>query len=160
MLAEYLANLDFLFRLMIKVNYPPPSFRIKTENGRDLIFDEIRRKWIVLTPEEWVRQNFISFIQQELKYASTLIAVEKELQLGELKKRFDILVYDSSHQPWMMVECKEPGVKLGDSVLSQALRYHLATPVQFIVITNGNDTYAFSCGKGVLAEIGEFPQQP
>ena len=160
MLAEYLANLDFLFRLMIKVNYPPPSFRIKTENGRDLIFDEIRRKWIVLTPEEWVRQNFISYLQQELKYASTLIAVEKELQLGELKKRFDILVYDTAHQPWMMVECKEPEVKLDESVLSQALRYHLATPVKFIVITNGNDTYAFSFGKGALVEIGDLPQQP
>ena len=87
------------------INYPEPAFRIKTGNGKDFIFDLLRKKWVVLTPEEWVRQNFIQYLLQVKNYSAALIAIEKEIKLGELKKRFDILVYDSKHQPWMMIEC-------------------------------------------------------
>ena len=75
---------------MIIVNYPEPAFRIKQEEGKDYIFDTIRKRWLLLTPEEWVRQNFIQYLVQVKGYPLSLIAVEKELRLGELKKRFDL----------------------------------------------------------------------
>ena len=80
---------------MIKIEYPPYQPKIKTEEGREMIFDEVRRRWVVLTPEEWVRQNFLQYLVQVMKYPASLIAVEKEIRLGELKKRFDIVVYDA-----------------------------------------------------------------
>src|SRR5258708_4981170 len=122
---------------MIRIDYPSHPYRIKTEDGKELIFDELRRQWLRLTPEEWVRQNFLQYLQQVKKYPVALIAVEKEIKLGELKKRFDILVYNAQHQPWLMVECKAMEVSLDDTVLAQVLRYNIAIPVQYMVITNG-----------------------
>jgi Type I restriction enzyme R protein N terminus (HSDR_N) len=119
------------------INYPTPEFKIKTEGGKEFIFDSLRKKWILLTPEEWVRQNFLQYLLQEKKYPASLIAVEKEIKLGELNKRFDILVYNASHQPWMMVECKAMDIKLDESVLNQLLRYNLSIPVRYLIITNG-----------------------
>ncbi|HEU0063405.1 MAG TPA: type I restriction enzyme HsdR N-terminal domain-containing protein, partial [Flavisolibacter sp.] len=88
------------------VNYPEPDFRMKKEGDNTFIFDNIRKIWLLLTEEEWVRQNFIQYMTQVLKYPVAYIAVEKELILNEMKKRFDILVYDREFHPWMLVECK------------------------------------------------------
>ena len=123
---------------MIKIDYPEHSFRIKNENNNEFIFDEFRKSWLRLTPEEWVRQNFIQYLVQVKKYPSSLMAIEKEIQLGELKKRFDILVYDQQHQPWMMIECKEMNVEIDEKVLHQILRYNMALPVRYMIITNGS----------------------
>src|SRR5687768_12444478 len=123
---------------MIKIMYPSYSYKIKEEEGRELIFDPSRKLWVRLTPEEWVRQNIIQYLLQAMHYPASLIAIEKEIQLGELKKRFDILVYDQNHQPWMMVECKEMNVKLEEKTLQQLLRYNIAVPVRYMVITNGS----------------------
>jgi hypothetical protein len=142
---------------MVLINYPEPDFRIKKENGKELIFDALRKKWIILTPEEWVRQNFIQYLLKIKKYPSSLIAVEKEIQLGELKKRFDVLVYDSSHQPWMMIECKAAEIKLDDKVLQQVLRYNISVPVSYLVITNGNATHAWCRQNGSLQVLTEIP---
>ncbi len=143
---------------MIIVNYPEPAFRIKQEEGKDYLFDTIRKRWLLLTPEEWVRQNFIRYLVQVKSYPLSLIAVEKELRLGELKKRFDILVYDNEHQPWLMVECKAPEIKLTESVLQQALRYNISVPVKYILITNGNETMGWEKGESLelLNEIPSF----
>lgn len=97
---------------MIKIEYPPYQPKIKTENGKEFIFDEFRKRWILLTPEEWVRQNFLQYLTQTKKYPASLIAIEKEIKLGELKKRFDLVVYDRNSKPWMIVECKEMNVAL------------------------------------------------
>ena len=78
---------------MLVINYPEPNFRIKTEDGKEYIFDSFRKKWLLLTPEEWVRQNFVQYLTQVMHYPASLVALEKEIWLGELKKRFDILVY-------------------------------------------------------------------
>jgi len=137
--------------------YPPYSYKIKEEEGKELIFDASRKTWIRLTPEEWVRQNFLQYLQQVMNYPGSLIAVEKELFLGELTKRFDILVYDRNHLPWMMVECKSMGVQLDENVLLQILRYHIAIPVPYIVITNGSYCAAFQKVNGQLAELKELP---
>ena len=142
---------------MIKVNYPEPVFRFKEENGKEMIFDLIRKQWLLLNEEEWVRQNFIQFLVQELKYPAELIAVEKEIQLGELKKRFDILVYDSDHKPWMLVECKANDILLNEKVLHQVLRYNISMPANFLVITNGQFTYAWEKINGELKEVQQMP---
>lgn len=142
---------------MIKIMYPSYSYKIKEEEGRELIFDPSRKLWVRLTPEEWVRQNIIQYLLQAMHYPSSLIAIEKELQLGELKKRFDILVYDKNHLPWMMIECKSMDVPLDDRVLSQVLRYHIAIPVPYLVITNGSYCAAFEKVNGSLSQLEQFP---
>lgn len=142
---------------MIKINYPKPVFRFKEENGKELIFDFIRKQWLLLNEEEWVRQNFIQFLVQEMKYPVELIAVEKEIQLGELKKRFDILIYDRNHKPWMLVECKAGEITLDEKVLMQVLRYNISMPANFLVITNGHFTYAWERSGCELKEILQMP---
>ncbi len=142
---------------MIVVDYPKPTFRTKKDNGREFIFDTIRREWIMITDEEWVRQNFIQYLIQVQHYPSTLIGVEKEIRVGELKKRFDILVYDKLHQPWMLIECKSSAISLDEKVLQQALRYSITIPATFIVITNGNYTYAWEKTGTQLKEIPQMP---
>ncbi|HTE28353.1 type I restriction enzyme HsdR N-terminal domain-containing protein [Flavitalea sp.] len=142
---------------MIKIMYPPYSYKIKEELGKELIFDPSRKIWLRLTPEEWVRQNFIQYLLQTMFYPGSLIAIEKELQLGDLKKRFDILVYDNNHLPWMMVECKSMDVPLDEKVLAQVLRYHIAIPVPFLVITNGSYCAAFEKVNGTLSQLEVLP---
>ena len=141
---------------MINVQYPKPVFRIKTEEGRRYIFDGIRKCWLLLTGEEWVRQNFVNYLINVLDYPSTVIALEKEIRLGELKKRFDILVYDGLHKPWMLIECKKPEVKLSEMVLQQVLRYNISVPVEFIIITNGLGTIGWK-RKNDLDLLTEMP---
>ena len=141
---------------MLIIHIPEPEFRIKKEEGKEFIFDALRKKWLLLTPEEWVRQNFIQYLVKIKKHPASLIAIEKEIQLGELKKRFDILVYDKNHQPWMMIECKAGEVKLDDTVLQQVLRYNISVPVEFIVITNGKITYAWQKKDNNLNEMNEL----
>lgn len=142
---------------MVAINYPEPDFRIKKEDGKEFIFDALRKKWLVLTPEEWVRQNFVQYLIKTKNYPSSLIAIEKEIQLGELKKRFDILVYDNNHLPWMMIECKAGEIKLDDAVLQQVLRYNISVPVKCIVITNGSFTYVWQKENNGLRSIHEIP---
>jgi type I site-specific restriction endonuclease len=142
---------------MIKVQFPEPVFQIKEQEGKEIIYDSLRRQWLKLTPEEWVRQNFLQYIIQTKKYPSSYIAVEKEIHLGELKKRFDILVYDQHHQPWMIIECKAMDVELTEKVLEQIVRYNISVPVPFLVITNGSYTYAWM-KKGIeLIEAEDLP---
>lgn len=142
---------------MVVINYPEPAFRLRKKEETEEIFDSQRKKWIALTPEEWVRQNFVQFMVSVKKYPASLIAVEKELKLGELKKRFDILVFNSRHEPWLMVECKAMDVLLDEEVLQQALRYNISIPVSFIIITNGNYTMGWQRGETGLHEISILP---
>src|SRR3954471_19811279 len=102
---------------MINIQFPTHSYKIKNEKGKEIIFDEVRKKWVLLTPEEWVRQNFLQYLVQIKKYPASLIAIEKEIKLVDLKKRFDIVVYDASSKPWMIIECEEMNVDLNKNVL-------------------------------------------
>ena len=142
---------------MLKVVFPEPRFKIEKKEGKDCLFDGIRKQWIVLTDEEWVRQNFIQFLVQELKYPETLIAVEKEMQLGELKKRFDILVYNSEHRPWLLVECKAQDIDLDEKVFEQVLRYNISLPCNYLLITNGQYTIGWERTGDKLIELNQFP---
>jgi hypothetical protein len=143
---------------MINVQFPEPGFKIKKEGEKRYIFDAIRKMWLLLTEEEWVRQNFVAYLIKELNYPSSLIALEKEIYLNDLKKRFDILVYDKMHQPWMMVECKAPIVALSEDVLQQVLRYNIPVPVKFIMITNGEKTMGWEKKDGVLVKLQQMPE--
>lgn len=143
---------------MIKIDYPVHPFKMKKENGREMIFDELRKSWLKLTPEEWVRQNFIRFLVHVKNYPSTLVALEKRIQVGEMMKRFDILIYNRHHQPWMMVECKSMDISLKEEVLNQVLRYNIALPVRFLVITNGTSCMVFEKIDKQLAPLDEFPE--
>lgn len=142
---------------MIKIEYPPYQPKIKEEKGKELIFDEFRKRWIILTPEEWVRQNFLQYLTQIKKYPASLIAVEKEIKLGELKKRFDIVVYDADTKPWMIVECKEMNVALDKTVLDQALRYNLTLNVPYLVLTNGSYCMAMQLNENTMKAIDVLP---
>lgn len=142
---------------MLVITYPEPGFRIKKENDKDMLFDPLRKKWLVLTPEEWVRQNFVQYLIQVKKYPVALIALEKEIWLGELKKRFDILIYNNDHQPWMIVECKSGTITLNDETLQQALRYNISVPVEFIIITNGHYSFGWQKKDAQLNSITEMP---
>jgi hypothetical protein len=143
---------------MIQVRYPEAGFNIKKRGEKRYIFDSIRKTWLLLTNEEWVRQNFVAYLVKELNYPSALIALEKEILLNDLKKRFDILVYDKEHQPWMMIECKAPEVALSEDVLQQVLRYNITVPVKFLVITNGEATVAWEKEGHGLRMLDEMPE--
>ena len=142
---------------MIKIKYPPYKPKIKKVNDKESIFDELRKRWVILTPEEWVRQNFLQYLIQIKKYPASLIAIEKEIKLGDLKKRFDIVVYSKQLKPWMIIECKEMNVDLSKQVLDQVLRYNITMQVPYLVITNGSYCMAFKCVNNQLKEINELP---
>jgi hypothetical protein len=128
--------------LMIQVEYPKYAHQIKSLDQKEQIFDPFRKIWVRLTPEEWVRQNFLQVLVQYHEVPASLIAIEKEIKWGETKKRFDILVYKDT-KPWLIVECKEMNVPLSESVLQQVLHYNSKLETHFILITNGNDTFGF-----------------
>jgi hypothetical protein len=145
---------------MIAVHFPEPGFRIKKERNASYIFDSNRKIWLLLTEEEWVRQNFVNYLVKVLNYPSSIIALEKEIKLGDMKKRFDILIYDSDHRPWMMIECKAPEISLSENVLQQVLRYNISVPVKYMVITNGNATTGWEKEDGNLKLLDELPSWP
>jgi hypothetical protein len=143
---------------MIKIYYPHHPFKIKEEEiGKEFIFDELRKQWIRLTPEEWVRQNFVQYLVQVKKYPASYIAVERKMKLGELTKRFDLLVFDGGARPWMMIECKATNIALDKAVLWQVLHYNIAIPVKYLVVTNGESCHGYV--KGLL-DFEEIPMLP
>jgi hypothetical protein len=141
---------------MISINYPEYPFKIQKEAGKDQIFDPLRKSWVVLTPEEWVRQNFIQYLIQIKNYPSTLIAIEKTIQLGELKKRFDIIVYKND-SPWLLIECKEANVPITEKTLEQILQYQQVVEADYLVMTNGHTTYGAKIETGKLHYLQSLP---
>ena len=121
-----------------KLNFPEITFRFKeNKNGGKQIFDCIRKKFVDLTPEEWVRQNLIRYLIDEKKVPTSLIAVEKQLLLNGTKRRTDIVVYNSTLTPILIVECKAPSISLNQSTINQALAYNMVLTVPFIILSNG-----------------------
>ena len=142
---------------MIQLTYPSQRPAIKTENGKEYIFCIIRKHWYLITPEEWVRQNFLNYLIHVLQYPASLIAVEKQLLVGELKKRFEFVVYKNS-LPFMIIECKVINVPLYEKTVLQVLRYYANVQAQYIVVTNGNYCAAYFNENGKFIEINELPQ--
>ncbi len=134
------------------IEFPPYQPQIKKENEKEFIFDTNRKQWVRLTPEEWVRQNFINYLIVEKKYPSSLIAVEKEIKVGELRKRFDILVYKDS-KPWLIVECKEMNTPINEKVAQQVITYNISLQVPYLIITNGKETLGLIIKNGAFSSI-------
>jgi Type I restriction enzyme R protein N terminus (HSDR_N). len=122
---------------MENLNLPTYSFKIKSDLQRKLIFDSIRKKYVVLTPEEWVRQNFIRYLVEEKAYSASLIAVEKKVDVNLLPQRSDIVLYNLNANPIMIVECKASKIKITQDVFNQIARYNMILRVPFLVVTNG-----------------------
>lgn len=141
---------------MINIQFPSYLLKIKSENGKETIFDECRKQWVLLTPEEWVRQNFLQYLIQEKLYPASLIAVEREIMLGDIKKRFDIVVFKNV-KPWMIVECKEMQVKLNEAVIKQILNYNITLQAEYLVITNGTSTFALHMQQGKFEWLQKLP---
>jgi hypothetical protein len=144
---------------MIKIEFPEHQFNIRGQQGAEEIFDGIRKKWLLLSPEEWVRQNIIQFLLAK-QYPASLIAVEKEIKLGELAKRCDIVVYSRHSLPFMIIECKEMNKPVSQKTLEQVLRYHITLPAEYLVITNGSFCYGFRKVSHQFYEIDDFPRYP
>jgi hypothetical protein len=142
---------------MFQVDFPPHNFRLKKENNKHLIFDEVRRLWVTLTPEEWVRQNFLQYLILVKKYPASLISVEKIIKVGELKKRYDIVVYNNNN-PWMIVECKKNNTTINTAVIEQVIRYNLALSIKYFIVTNGNQNFAYEVSENLFRELNELPE--
>jgi hypothetical protein len=122
---------------MDKLNLPPFDYVLRKQEGKVFILDIIRKKYLVLTPEEWVRQHFIHYLIHHLNYPRALLKVEGGLQYNRLQKRTDIVVYNREGTPWMVVECKSPSQKINRQVLNQASVYNASLKAKYITITNG-----------------------
>jgi len=126
---------------MEKLNFPGYSFRTKNNENRVSIFDVVRKKFVVLTPEEWVRQHVVHFLIHEKNYPLSWINVEKQLKVAGLSKRYDIVVYDPQGNVQLMVECKASTVNIGQDTFDQIARYQMALNAQLLMVTNGLDHY-------------------
>lgn len=126
---------------MQKLNLPTYNFKLKSNENKTLIFDSLRKKYVVLTPEEWVRQHFVQFLIQEKKYPVSLIAIEKQLVINNLKKRTDIVIFSPNGTPNIIVECKAPHIKITQSTFDQIARYNLKLDATYLVVTNGLEHY-------------------
>jgi hypothetical protein len=126
------------------LKYPSFDVRLRTHATQTFIFDIVRRKWLVLTPEEWVRQHVINYLIREKNISASVISVEKELILNDLKKRYDIVVFDRTLKPWLVIECKAPYIALDQNVVAQALRYNLSVNAELVMITNGISDLVFN----------------
>jgi hypothetical protein len=142
---------------VIQIAFRKYNFKISQSEGKTYIFDEIRKKNLQLTPEEWVRQNIVHHLIYDLNYPKSRIAVEKEFTVNNLRKRFDILVYNTHMQPFMIVECKAPEIALSASTIMQVVNYNRKFNSAYIMITNGNQTYCFNCTNNSSEPISTIP---
>lgn len=126
---------------MQQLNFSSYSFRFKNSENKVAIFDEIRKKFIILTPEEWVRQHVVQFLIEEKKYPKSLINVEKVLKINNLIKRYDIVVYKSDGSIFILIECKAPEVKISQSTFDQIARYNMTLKSNYLMVTNGLNHY-------------------
>jgi len=148
---------------MLKLNLPEYSFRFKNAEGKDFIFDSFRKKYVRLTPEEWVRQNFLQFLVTEKKYSPSLLTIEALVNINGNPQRTDLIVFDRSGNPILVAEFKAPEIKISQQTFDQIARYNMQLKVNFLIVSNGlvhycckinhaEKTYAF------LTDIPEFAQ--
>ncbi|BDC99745.1 restriction endonuclease subunit R [Persicobacter psychrovividus] len=145
---------------MEKLNLPSFPFEIREASGRKLLFDPLRKKEVVLTPEEWVRQHFVQYLIQQCQYPSALISMESGLKYHGIQKRSDILIYDRNGAPFLLVECKAPKIKLDAKVVQQAATYNQSLRAPYIAITNGLQHGCMHCTPEGSKWISGFPPFP
>lgn len=123
------------------INFSKYHFNIKVENNHQTIFDIVRKKNVVLNPEEWVRQHIIHYLIYDYKFPKPFISIEKQLILNDLQKRTDIVLFDKEAKPKLIIECKAPEVKLNQLVFDQVARYNLKLNVPYLWVTNGGEHF-------------------
>jgi hypothetical protein len=126
---------------MQKLNFPDYSFRFKNSENKVLVFDEIRKKFIILTPEEWVRIHVVQFLIIEKNYPKSLINVEKVVKINDLIKRYDVVVFQPNGSIFLVVECKQTNVPITQTVFDQIARYNLTLKATYLMVTNGLNHY-------------------
>lgn len=126
---------------MTPLNLPPIKARIRIENGKQKIWDHLRCRYVALTPEEWVRQHFTSFLIHEKGYSPTLLANEVSITLNGMSRRCDTVLYTKNLAPRMIIEYKRPDVKITQRVFSQICRYNLVMHVDYLIVSNGKEHY-------------------
>ena len=126
---------------MQKLQFPTYTFRFKNSENKIAIFDEIRKKFILLTPEEWVRQHVVQFLLQEKNYPKSYINVEKLIKINSLTKRYDIVVYQPNGELFLLIECKAPEVKITQETFNQIARYNLVLNAKYLMVSNGLNHY-------------------
>ncbi|HLA54654.1 MAG TPA: type I restriction enzyme HsdR N-terminal domain-containing protein [Flavobacterium sp.] len=150
---------------MQQLNFPACDFRFKNSENKIAVFDEIRKKFVILTPEEWVRQHVVQFLLKEKNFPKSLINVEKILKINGLTKRYDIVVFNNDGSILVLVECKAPEIKISQNTFDQIARYNMTIDAQFLMVTNGlnhyfcqmdyvNEKYHF------LKELPDYIQKP
>ena len=126
---------------MKKLNFPTYSFRFKSSENKISIFDSIRKKFVILQPEEWVRQHCVQYLITNKGYPKSLINVEKELIVNNLKKRYDIVIYNSDGSIHVIVECKAPSITINQKTFDQIAQYNLVLNASYLMVTNGLNHY-------------------
>ena len=144
---------------MEALNLPTYSLSVKSQEGRFYIFDPVRKKYVLLTPEEWVRQHFLQYLVRDKGYPASLMAVEKEFVFNRMKKRSDILVHNRMGEPVLLVECKAPKVRVSREVFGQIGLYNLSHKVAWLVVTNGMEHYCchFDKAEGKYRFVDRIP---
>lgn len=126
---------------MLALNFPKYSFRFKNSENKIAVFDELRKKFVILTPEEWVRQHVVKYLILDKNYPKNHVNVEKQLKLGKLTKRYDAVVYHPNGKIKVVVECKAPHIKITQDVFDQIARYNMILKADYLMLTNGLQHY-------------------
>lgn len=143
-----------------KLNFPDYQFNIQKMNDTVMIFDRVRKKFVKLTPEEWVRQHILQYLIDSCSLPATRISVEKQLKIHGMLKRFDAVIIGKSAQPIMLIECKAPTISIDNKVFEQAVRYNLSLKVPFLLLTNGLRHMTIECDHDLNScrHIGDLPR--
>jgi len=123
------------------LNLPAYNYKLKSSENKIYIFDVIRKKYVMLTPEEWVRQHVVHYLIDEKGYPKSLINVEKQLVINNLKKRTDIVIFSKTGKPYIIVECKAPTVRITQKTFDQIARYNLKLEAKYLMLSNGLSHY-------------------
>ena len=148
---------------MLQLNLPAYDYQVIRKHEKLYIFDVLRRKYIFLTPEEWVRQHFVHFLLEQYSYPKSLIKAESSLAYNSLSKRADLLVFDRAGQPFMLIECKDTLVPLNETVFQQAAHYNHIVRAAYLVIVNGLEWFCYRTDHAagvseLLADLPVFPE--
>lgn len=145
-----------------ELNFPEFEHKLKEENGVSYIWESIRKSWIILTPEEWVRQNLIRYFVDVLAYPAGLMQIECKIMVGKVNKRFDLVVMDKNLKPWLICECKAPGIPIRQSTLEQAGIYNSELKCPYLAVTNGLKHYCYEIDflSSNFKNIGNYPNYP
>lgn len=144
----------------IALNLPPYPFKLKKKANDYFIFDEIRKKYLLLTPEEWVRQHIVQYLIKEKKYPKSLFQLEGGLKLNSLQKRTDILIFNLQGEKTLMVECKAPSIKITQNAFDQIARYNIIHKVPLLFVSNGLQHYfcRINFEEGNYEFINDLPE--